>query len=120
MCLMIWSKKHDNCINCGTNKIKHYAHGLCKNCYTKNYYKKYNEKIDKILGTSCYICGSKIKPEKHNKKIENHSAAKSNYIENPDDFVLLCHRCHHVIHWMNDKLGLGWEQILIFINRSNL
>ena len=27
-----WSKKFDNCISCGTIKIKHSCHGLCLNC----------------------------------------------------------------------------------------
>lgn len=32
----MWSKDHARCLNCGTNKIKHQANGLCENCYPKS------------------------------------------------------------------------------------
>lgn len=30
-----WSRKHERCLSCGTNKIKHNARGLCCRCYNK-------------------------------------------------------------------------------------
>lgn len=30
-----WSKYYDKCLNCGTNLIKHLAHGYCQKCYPK-------------------------------------------------------------------------------------
>lgn len=32
----MWSRKFDECINCGTTEIKHVAKGLCRKCYTLN------------------------------------------------------------------------------------
>ena len=32
---MMWSRKHERCIGCGTTEIKHIALGCCLNCYRK-------------------------------------------------------------------------------------
>ena len=32
----IWSRKHNKCISCGTNKIKHGGYGLCRKCFQKS------------------------------------------------------------------------------------
>jgi len=50
-----WSRKENKCKNCGSDKVKHNAKGLCRNCYNqefmkdkrKDYYKKNKEKISK-------------------------------------------------------------------------
>lgn len=31
-----WSRKYDECINCGSTEKKHYARGLCQTCYNRN------------------------------------------------------------------------------------
>ena len=31
-----WSRKHTECISCGSMQIKHRAFGLCMTCYEKN------------------------------------------------------------------------------------
>jgi intein-encoded DNA endonuclease-like protein len=33
---MIWSRKFEKCIHCGSSEVKHIAKGLCKTCYTLN------------------------------------------------------------------------------------
>jgi len=39
-----WSRKYDRCRDCKTTERKHYARGLCRNCYRK---KNYWENVDK-------------------------------------------------------------------------
>lgn len=36
-----WSKKHKQCVKCGTNEKPHLAKGLCKSCYNVNTEKKH-------------------------------------------------------------------------------
>jgi hypothetical protein len=33
-----WSRKHDYCVSCNSNKIPHIARGLCQSCYSLNYF----------------------------------------------------------------------------------
>lgn len=44
---MIWSKKHnlEACRGCGTDEQPHHALGLCKQCYTQQYYEQNRERI---------------------------------------------------------------------------
>jgi len=35
-----WARYYDECKNCHTKDIPHAGHGLCKNCFFKNYYTK--------------------------------------------------------------------------------
>lgn len=32
-----WSRKFQKCQQCGSTKIKHFGHGLCKHCYDNSY-----------------------------------------------------------------------------------
>lgn len=37
---MNWSKKHSECVNCGTNETQHKGHGYCRQCYRLHKYKE--------------------------------------------------------------------------------
>ena len=130
----MWSRKHDNCVQCGTTDTKHYAKGLCANCYSNNRFKTIPERrkyvnrkmkdryivikneIDEVLGTSCIICGSIKKLEKHEKQGNDHDMAIRYYRNNLDDFVLLCYWCHKSVHWMMVNMSFSWDQIIFCIN----
>jgi len=36
----MWSKKFENCIDCGTSEKRHIGKGLCMTCYARKQYKK--------------------------------------------------------------------------------
>ena len=138
----MWSRKHKKCLMCGTTDDKHYGLGLCHRCYLKDYYKKHPEnrykniqerrdyvnrimkkryrkikhEIEEVLGTSCIICGSAKKLEKHEKEGNAHDMAIRFYRNNLDDFVLLCYWCHKSVHWMMENMNFSWDEIICCVN----
>jgi len=72
-----------------------------------------------LFGDECYFCNVDNEERKlvihrrdgrpHNRDIlwrENGLG----YL-NPEDWVLLCRKCHRYVHWAEDNLGLAWEDL---------
>jgi len=43
-----WSRDHDKCVSCETNKIPHQARGLCTKCYNKALYEETRSDPEKL------------------------------------------------------------------------
>lgn len=43
--IMVWSRKYDSCIICGTTESEHDGKGICKRCHMKAHYWKNRERI---------------------------------------------------------------------------
>jgi hypothetical protein len=69
-----WSWKHPRCVGCGTKKVKHRGHGLCRNCFNKKHNKSARRKIQlrrnnerwyaKVKNTKEYQEYSRLKHER--------------------------------------------------------
>lgn len=70
---MAWSRHGDTCVECGTNKIKHHAGGLCRSCYTRDRARRVGRWPEWL--SRCMMCGG-------DRSIANYRSAG------------LCKRCH--------------------------
>lgn len=79
--------------------------------------KKREQIIEKILqqfGRTCFICGTdvKVKYKFAFHEISGRKHKNAEYLKNPENFVLLCKRCHLGVHFCMELLSLSWKEIL--------
>lgn len=68
-----------------------------------NYRMKLREKRNIIFGTQCVICnGNSKRMVLHEIHGKNHSRHLSQILQHPEDFKLLCWRCHQIVHLFLD------------------
>lgn len=77
--------------------------------------------MDETIGAECYFCGSNRRGTggltAHRKDGQQHRPfhymGKAEFIAEMDsgNYVRVCYRCHHGIHWMMEFLNLGWDFI---------
>jgi hypothetical protein len=85
---------------------------------TKEYNLKWRqnkrEEADKVFGTKCSICNSKINLCLHEKsgKIHNTSCTASIALKNPKEWVRLCYPCHKAVHWVMTHFKMSWNEIV--------
>ena len=71
---------------------------------------------EKLFGTECFFCTFERRTVLHKKDGKKHKPSKTWSIAelkkvNPDEYVLLCYRCHLKVHWCMKYLGMIWEEI---------
>ena len=72
-----WSFNYDNCINCGTNSIKHYGKGLCSLCYFRQRRQKPEYKIKR----KTFEDSPKRRHDLRQREVMKKSTGKVNFIE---------------------------------------
>jgi hypothetical protein len=76
--------------------------------YQKQWYKKRMEKLDGLIGDTCFICNSKEHicfHEKHGLNHEYHgSYGYHYYLEHHKDFIPLCFECHRLVHGLKRNM----------------
>lgn len=55
---MVWSRKYDKCLSCGTTEIPHKAKGLCNKCYGH----ETNKRLGARQKFTCMQCGKVFSP----------------------------------------------------------
>ena len=99
-----WQKEYDK---------KYYKqHQKHENRYHKEYRKNKYEKIRKLFGNKCCICGFDRMLMLHEIYGKEHIVSLKYYQEHKDDFALTCFFCHKGIHFCMKHLGLSFNQIL--------
>ncbi|MFW9965451.1 MAG: hypothetical protein ACFFCX_17895, partial [Candidatus Sifarchaeia archaeon] len=71
-----------------------------------------------LFGNECYFCkdsNDKRRLVIHRKDGKSHNRIlwqenKLKYL-NPDEWVVLCQKCHRYVHWAEEKLGLMWKDL---------
>lgn len=83
--------------------------------YQKAYRKRQKEKVRKLVGDKCIICGNSKRRiayhEIHGKPHRTNYGEYSYILDHPQDFVSICCRCHNVLHYL---LNLGQKRKEIF------
>jgi len=132
-----WSKKHNNCILCGSCERPHYGHGTCKKCYQDRWAKENTERIrecklryyednkDRVIRRSqvskngeyglflktilpCCVCGSFENLQCHHKDHRGHNVLASERNNDPSNIEVMCASCHGSMH---GKEALGIPKI---------
>ncbi len=87
--------------------------------------KEIKSERDRIFGTKCYACGVESKPRKshhlHRKDGMEHDRHLFRSLKrirslNPDEWVLLCPRCHLGVHMLMKVFEYEWKRIDAFLN----
>src|SRR5690242_19850538 len=101
-----WSHHYSQCKICGTNEIRHKAHGLCKRCdanlWTKDHAKARKQNRDRLrfaglreqfleANPNCQICQST------DNLLVHHRNGNRKQNRN-DNFATLCRSCHSKVH----------------------
>jgi len=82
------------------------------NEWRRETWKKRNEEIDKVFGIKCFICSSTKYLRLHKKDGTSHPTNLSwlkKVLENPDEWVKLCNRCHNGVHFCMEMFGWSWD-----------
>ena len=63
-----WAIEYDYCISCGSIKYEHQGNGLCKKCYSKNFYQLKKSNVGKWAKDydCCIDCGRTDRPHQAN------------------------------------------------------
>jgi hypothetical protein len=80
-----------------------------------NYAKKKKDEINKLFGTKCNFCRREPKNrdyQLHEIYYKKHLYLPSYYLNNKDDFICLCYRCHKGIHFCYEKLSINNDEFL--------
>jgi transcriptional regulator with XRE-family HTH domain len=92
---------------------------------SQKHYRKIKEIREQLFGTKCKICGIEKERGKpfpvHRKDGTTHAEAALRRLEylkniNPEEWVLLCVRCHRGVTWLLDTFGIEWDFISRRIN----
>jgi len=96
----MWSRKYDNCVQCGKDTRRHKAKGFCRRCYNKRF-KSYISSRDRKYfggkwktlteGAICRICKTTQDLVVHHKDLDKDNFAETN-------LIVLCRRCHSKWH----------------------
>ena len=77
-----------------------------------------------LFGENCHLCGVHYKEKRlatHRKDGRMHGSKlleSKKYLRtlDPNDWVSLCQKCHHYVHWAMDTLDMNWEDLESAIN----
>jgi hypothetical protein len=58
------------------------------------------------------LCGATEGLRFHQKFFKNHQVSLHYVYEHPNDFVMLCQRCHLGVHFLQEVFGMTWNDIL--------
>jgi len=85
----------------------------------KQRFKQYRDELcPKLIGDQCFICGSKVLLEYHEKNNNRHRKDIQYVYAHHKDFVRLCIGCHKWVTWGYRILGLTWEDVLEIVERA--
>jgi predicted HNH restriction endonuclease len=88
--------------------------------YKIKYRKKRREKLLKVFGDKCSICGSNHNIHLHEIYGKNHSYSLTYVLNHKEDFIPLCYYCHRAWHHIlraNPKLWI--EKLTQHLNRTS-
>jgi hypothetical protein len=78
-------------------------------------------RIGELIGYGCIFCGTKKNPQTHKTDGKKHGFSNhvtlQDVIDNPKDFVRLCHTCHRSVHWVMKYCNMTWKDILSRIEK---
>jgi len=97
---------------CRKNRRKVYRETLAQKDYPRNWRKQQKLKILSVLGNKCILCGRSQSILFHDKSFINHYHTDGYVLAHINDFVVLCKRCHTMVHFLNRIFGLSWNEIL--------
>jgi len=79
------------------------------------YRRNNRERAFALLGSKCFFCTQRNKKalvfhERHGNYHDTRDCFRS-VLRNPQDFVVVCKRCHTGVHFCMETFGLDWEAI---------
>jgi len=89
---------------------------------SREYSKRHRAQALKLYGSRCFFC-KLVREDRllwHRKDGVSHGGRRGYLcaLREPDAFVLLCYRCHRVVHWMMECFSWSWEKIISIMERE--